>query len=327
MRKEVIFAIISGSLLGLVIAFGVWRANQALKNGLANTKKTDIAQATPNSQNQFDLTLAAPSDFSIFTSSTGKVSGVTRPTTYIVVSNQTDDVIEKTDNKGSFEAKVDLSGGLNPLLITSLDPNNGIAEKSLSVIYSSEFKKFLAPTATPSDASDEASIEKKVQEKLAEAENQPTAYVGTITDLTDKTLQIKDATGDIKQISLSEETEYIKTDPSKKLGFKDLAIGDFVAALGFKDKAEVLTGKRILVTSKPEDLAIKAVLGEVVEVDSKGRKLTLKDKHEGQWTAQFGKKWDGPNLKDLEVGTKVIVVGKATDTSLSDTRTLFEVKE
>ena len=37
---------------------------------------------------------------------------------------------------------------------------------------------------------------------------------------------------------------------------------------------------------------------------------------------EFAKKWSGPNLKELQVGQKVIIVGTPSDASIASTRTV-----
>lgn len=329
MRKEVVFAIIAGSLLGLVIAFGIWRANLALKAMPVEQKETNQNSNNTNTISQFGLTIASPENQSISTSSSIEISGITRPNTFVVATTEKKDHISKSDEKGAFKVEVDLSGGINLIKLTSLDPKNGSAEQRISLIYSSEFKKFVETNEEDANEStDEAeTIREKIKEKIKDAENKPLAYIGTVTDITDKTIQIKDESGEILQISLdSEETEYVKsTTETKKIEHKDLAIGDYIAALGFKNTNNVLEGKRIIVTTKPAEVKLTTIFGEITKVAKS--ELTIKDNEEFEWKTQFGKKWDGPNLSKSEVGQKVIVVGEQEEATLSSTRTLYLVEE
>ena len=328
MKKEVVFAILSGSVLGLIIAFGVWRANIALKSTISKaTAKPQTVQVIKSAQNEFNFTIASPKNLSIATTSTAKITGISKPESQVVVVAQTEDTISKTDAKGGFEVKADLSGGLNILKIVSFDPLNGLSQENLTLVYSSEFAKFLENTEEKSENNKESTnsadaIREKVKEKLAEAIKNPIVYLGIITDITDKTIQIKNEADEILQISLTDEvTEYVKVnDVSKKMELKDLAIGDYIAALGFMG-TNVMDGKRILITAKPEEVNFQAIYGEVTEVAKKN--LTLKDNKDKDWKVEFAKKWTGPSLKELKQGQKVIIVGLPQETSFSSTRSLF----
>ncbi len=323
MRKEVIFAILSGSALGLVIAFGVWRANMAIKSAV-KTSPTPIANKVDTKLNEYELTIASPKNQSIFTTSTATIKGVTKPNSEIVIVTKDEDFIGETDTKGEFEVKVDLAGGINNLKIVSMDPNDGSSEQNLTLIYSSEFAKFLSDKTTASESTEEADvIRNKVKEKLTDAAKNPLAYMGIVTDITDTTIQIKNDAGEIQQVSLSADTEYVKLgDTNKKVELKDLAIGDYLANLGFKNSNNVLEGKRILITSKPADIKFMPVLGTVKSIDTKKKEIALKDNKDKDWTAQFGKKWAGPNLTEVETEQKIIVVGTISESAITTPRTL-----
>ncbi|MBX4205847.1 hypothetical protein KW795_01480 [Candidatus Microgenomates bacterium] len=328
MRKEVIFAILSGSALGLIIAFGVWRANQAIKSNIKQNSQEEQKVVSDTKINQFDLTIASPETNSITTSSKVTIQGITKPNTYIVASTESTDKIVKVDNTGSFSVEVPLSGGINPIKVTSLDPANGSAKKSLNVIYSSEFNKFLATVSsdTKESTSSADAVREKVKEKIAQAQEKPLAYLGLITDITDTTVQIKNDEGEIQQISLDPKaTEYVKLgSETKKVELKDLAIGDYIAALGFKNSNNVLSGKRVLITSKPEEVKFVSMLGTITNIGKKD--LTIKDNHDTEWSIQFGKKWSGPELKKLETDKKIIIIGSQTDNSINPARTLYLIE-
>ena len=81
MRKEIIYAIIAGGLLGVVIAFGIWRANLALK-----VSKTTQDQATPAPSAEFGISLVKPENNQVLTTSTTTLSGATKPGVTVVSS-------------------------------------------------------------------------------------------------------------------------------------------------------------------------------------------------------------------------------------------------
>ncbi|QQS39511.1 hypothetical protein IPM62_02775 [Candidatus Woesebacteria bacterium] len=129
-----------------------------------------------------------------------------------------------------------------------------------------------------SDSAESNEIREKVQEKLEEAKNKAKAYIGTITDITDTTIQIKDAQGEIQQISSNDDAMYVKTNgSSSKISLDDVAIGDYIVAMGFKNGTSVLSASRILITSVEPDLMKVTVWGKISFNDDDNMEITDKD--------------------------------------------------
>lgn len=143
MRKEFIIAIISGIGIGLLVAFGIWRANWAMKVkendvkvGAENTTQTQI-NANGNSQ----LTITQPEEYDVITSSPVKVIGISKPDSFLVISGENEDYIIKTSEDGSFEQDIELTGGLNEIIIANSEDDDRAQTKSLRIVYSTEFEK------------------------------------------------------------------------------------------------------------------------------------------------------------------------------------------
>lgn len=118
-------------------------------------------------------------------------------------------------------------------------------------------------TATPEGDA----IREAVQEKIEEAQNKPKAYLGTITDIVENTVQIKNLEEEIKQISVRDNTVFVKINNVKQtLKFSDIAIGDFLVNMGYIDANSVLAAKRILVTSEPAKPERVSVFGIVTSI-------------------------------------------------------------
>ncbi len=320
MRKEVVFAILAGGALGLVIAFGVWRANTALKP--AEVSKETTTQ-TPAPTGSVELSIVKPDNLTVVTQASVTVTGSTLPGAIVAISAEEKEYVATADNKGSFSQEVALVGGLNEIKIFSFDINDGARQKDLLVVYSSEFAKFLtdnsSSSASTSAETKEAtdSVRQKVNEKIQAIEKSPTAYIGTITDITDANIQIKDLGGEIQQIAIDkDQTDFVKNiDTAKVIESTDLAIGDSVIAMGLKNGNKVLDGKRIIVTTVFKSSARTAVFGEVSDITK--NVVTLKDNSEKETTLSFGTSWDGPEVTELKVGDKTVVVGVVKDTNLS----------
>ena len=84
MRKEVLFAVIAGAIFGLVLAFGIWRANTALEPEVEpeTTAESQEEIAPVSEAPEFDIALAKPNNYDVITESPTMVSGVTDPDTW-----------------------------------------------------------------------------------------------------------------------------------------------------------------------------------------------------------------------------------------------------
>ncbi|PIP57263.1 hypothetical protein COX04_00460 [Candidatus Woesebacteria bacterium CG22_combo_CG10-13_8_21_14_all_45_10] len=290
MRKEAIYAIIAGLALGLIIAFGVWRIN------LSNKKPNISTQATPTPTplSQTGLTIAKPNNDDVLTAASGIISGLASPESWIVVSTDSSDSLFKTNSDGSFTSEVNLTGGINQFVITAVRLGANTTSQTLRLIYSTQLA---TPEAAPTAASTESAIREKVLQKVEEVLNSPKAYLGTVTDITDTSIQLKSDSGEILQASVdSKNVVVIKTGPkTTAVKFTDIAIGDYIAALGFRNGNHVLNAKRILITSPQKPPNIKVYFGPVKSVNKK--EVALED-------LKFTTKLTG-----LKVGDLIIVVG------------------
>jgi hypothetical protein len=168
------------------------------------------------------------------------------------------------------------------------------------------------------------SVRENVQKKVEEARTIPFAYIGTVTDIAEQTIQINkfifgktnEDTGEIQQISVDEEnTDFVKiTKSPTSVKFADLAIGDFIIAMGYKNGNSVLAGERILISTPIETTTRKAVFGEPSDVIKKT--LTLTASTGKEWVVEFGATWEGPELSEIEDGDKIIVVGTTEGNTL-----------
>lgn len=126
------------------------------------------------------------------------------------------------------------------------------------------------PSVSPSPSEEpEDSIREKVQEKVMQASLRPKAYIGTLTDIADTTFQIKSAEGAILQAQVDKNaTAFVKIAKStKKIAFADVAIGDFLIALGYKNGNSVLNTTRVLITDPLTKSKKAAVMGVVSKVE------------------------------------------------------------
>lgn len=244
MRKETAWAIGIGVLFGLVLAFGVWRINVSIQN--STTKNEEVKNevpASPSPEAQYiKINIENPENGDVVANDTILVEGVATANSKIVISGEDRDYLVNSDISGRFSAEVNLVGGINQITATSV--LGGDTESSnVLIVYSTNFEK--------KDATQSASLKTK-------------SYTGTVTDITDTSIQIKTLKNEIKQIAVNEDASVvnIKDTPSKEVKISDVAIGDSIAALGTIDRSLVLTASRVLVTKPTKEVDIKIASGK-----------------------------------------------------------------
>ena len=152
------------------------------------------------------------------------------------------------------------------------------------------------------------SIREKVQEKIKNIESNPKAYFGVVTDISDTTIQLKGESDEILLVSVdTQTTKFIQVNQaSKAIKYSDLAIGDYLIAMGFKNGNEVLEAKRILVTQPLEKPQRDIIFGKIESINKKT--IVIKSFQGTEYNLEFPKKWQGPEIKELENEMQVIAV-------------------
>lgn len=306
MRKEVVFAIIIGFVLGGIILFGFQIANQSAKEAASPaTSSGQIASPTPlptTSQNNFSL--IEPLNHAVVNTSSVKISGKTLPNSIIAIESEADDALLTADGNGNFTTDSKLAGGENLIKITTLPPDQKTESLEISVIYSTA--KLSSPT--PPDladvpiASDSQEIIAKTEEEIlknakersqkteatliAKANDLLIGYAGSITDIKQGVFSL-DSRGATLQISYAGTTAIVKDGASLKP--EQLALNDHVIVIGTQNGNDIIAAKRIII-SKPvtSKFIKKTILSPIVKIDVKKKTLTLKvdDK---TWEVALGK--------------------------------------
>lgn len=278
MRKEVLWAIAGGIILGLVVAFGVYRINSTISSNKKFTNDLSTPTPTPSATIGLNVVLDKPEEDVVLTQSSVKVSGLTSPNTWVIFSGEDSNSIVQSDKSGGFSQSVDLVPGVNQIKVTVFGVNGEKNATEVLVVYSPSFEEKTSPTASPAsgsasiNATGEAAIRQKIAQDLAKASSKPKAYIGTVTDITDSTIEIKDVASQIKQISddASSTTVIDSTGTTNKtVKTTDIAIGDFIVAMGYVDANSVLISQRILITSAITEPKINISEAKVTSVVKK----------------------------------------------------------
>ena len=136
MKKEVILAISIGFALGLIITFGIWTANQSLKNLPQPSPKASVAPSPSPVSSPTSLVISSPDDESLVATDTVTLSGTTTPSaTLLIVSEDGEQTIQAASS-GAFSFDVDLITGFNTITVYSYSADGQEASKSLTITYS-----------------------------------------------------------------------------------------------------------------------------------------------------------------------------------------------
>lgn len=140
MKKEVLIAIITGFALGLLITFGVWTANRAIKNApsqQASASPTPEAIATPAPENsEISLTIYSPEDNFLSDQDAVEISGKTGSKAVVVIIYPEGEKILEADGNGDFSTNIALIAGSNEIGITAYDNAGNEIKKTLVGVYS-----------------------------------------------------------------------------------------------------------------------------------------------------------------------------------------------
>lgn len=282
MRKELIWVVIIGIFFGLAIAFGVWRINSTITK-----TNPDFPGTIPSSQNpgnELKITLNSPENNNVVRTSPVTVSGITRPLTWTVVSGEMGDYILQSDENGLFAQDVELTPGINRIILTAFDTGGSQSVQKVIVVYSSAFQPVtVVPTTSSDNATGDAAIREKVAQKVAAAMSQPKAYLGLVTDITSTTIQTKTPESQIEQIAIGDEKISVintKGTNNKAVKLTDIAIGDFIVAMGYVNGNQVLQAQRILITDPLENSGLVVSIGKVSNVSKNS--FTVSDIKSGE---------------------------------------------
>jgi hypothetical protein len=137
MKKEVIIAIVSGLILGLIITFGIYTANRSLSQQKAKEAQSETpVSPSPTTTQQKTLTIVTPEPNDLVNQSELTVSGVAWPEAVIAIISETNESLIQADEEGVFSLKLELVKGFNELKIIATDESGETQSQNLIVTYS-----------------------------------------------------------------------------------------------------------------------------------------------------------------------------------------------
>jgi hypothetical protein len=139
MKKEVLIAIVIGFALGLLITFGIWTANKALKTQsevpTEETKTETTVEPTPTPAG-FTLSILSPEDEALIDTSKTELKGLSIANAVIVIVAEKEEKIIEADENGSFATEVSLVRGINEITVTAFNQEGEKTSQTLNVVYS-----------------------------------------------------------------------------------------------------------------------------------------------------------------------------------------------
>ena len=137
MKKELLISIIIGFGLGLIITFGIYTGRKALQ------EQVQILSPFVEDKDESDqkiasqsLSVISPIDQSISKEASINVTGVTSPSSFVMVLTEKGEKIIQSDVKGNFETQITLISGENEIEVHSFSDSGQDTSKTITVVYS-----------------------------------------------------------------------------------------------------------------------------------------------------------------------------------------------
>lgn len=145
----------------------------------------------------------------------------------------------------------------------------------------------VSPSPSPSAASDVQvtdSLKARLQETLSpDSSASPSAdanraYVGKVTDVINGTIVMEDKDGK-KDIKIGDDTVIVRTPGNAVIKEDSVRIDDSIIAIGVPAETDVLTAKRLIVSTTPfQDPAKSTAMGTIKKMTKSALTLTVGDK-------------------------------------------------
>ena len=308
MRKEVLIAIIIGIFIGTLFAFGVWRANSALSPS-PQPDKNNSSEKVQNNEEIKSLVISKPQDNSVSIDEIVAIEGITSPRAMLIaVSNKNEKEIALANDHGEFSTNLTVHPGINNIDLTAFNDTNLIDNQKIQLVYSAEISDNIEGESP--------------EDRLKRAANPPKAILGTITDITENFIQVQNGQDQIEQVALNEATTFTNiVKEQTEVDLNDLAIGDYIAAIGFNSE-NTLVARRIIITLPSDKSNTQVLFGTVNELSAKDFLIQVGDK---EWSIDATGKVQVTTIDDGNLSTirfaqidpedTIIVVGTVDEDS------------
>lgn len=133
MRKEVLYAIIFGIILGAIILFGIRLANNSVSSLISENESTTTDAPTPSLERK-SFEIISPQNHAVLTDKVITLLGRANPNTPLAITSESDDLLLESSPEGTFSAEINLIAGENTLTVTTLLKDNLTESQTITVI-------------------------------------------------------------------------------------------------------------------------------------------------------------------------------------------------
>jgi len=143
--KELIIAVLIGFGVGLVVTYGIWTANQAIKQKESSispipteaVRSNGVNEIVPvDAINKLQLTVAQPEPNTMTDLDILSVTGVTMADANVFVFGERDWELVIADNQGQFNTEIQLIRGVNFIKVTTVSDEGKQVSVGRTVVYS-----------------------------------------------------------------------------------------------------------------------------------------------------------------------------------------------
>ena len=136
MQKEVISAILVGFIIGLLITFGIWKANQAITSTASISPQPSLTENPTPELSKTKLDISSPVNDFLSKEDKVSVKGTYLPNAEMVIISEKDQKTVKSDEEGNFEIEVSLILGENQIQVYGFTKEGEEVKQVLSIVYS-----------------------------------------------------------------------------------------------------------------------------------------------------------------------------------------------
>ena len=143
--KELVIAVLIGFAVGLVVTYGIWSANKAIKQkeGSVSPVPTESRKAVMLDESEqvdnssgLQLKIAQPEPYTLINLDRVSVSGITANNANVLVFGEKDWELVLADSQGQFNAEIQLISGVNYIKITAISDDGAQMSEHRTVVYS-----------------------------------------------------------------------------------------------------------------------------------------------------------------------------------------------
>lgn len=154
MKKEVLIAILIGFGIGLIITFGIYRAQRAYQANNQTQSPSPTPDTLPPADQTHNLTITNPIDTAVVDQDVATITGTTSPGSFVTAVTSDYEAFTQADPDGNFTLDFQLEAGANLITLTSLGPQSQSVSRDLTLIYSTADLDNQSDTIDESDTGD-----------------------------------------------------------------------------------------------------------------------------------------------------------------------------